>query len=136
MFSLFGEYGIGTFGKPAYEFVDFLADAKVGVWQILPLCPVDASGSPYSSGCSAAISPLYIDPEILRDKGLLTFDECEKEKIPFGRLNYSLLKERTKTLYKAFCRCDGVIPHFPQSVFLALLGGKSGANVRTVIRSA
>ena len=37
--SLPGAYGIGTMGKNAYRFVDFLESAGQAYWQILPLTP-------------------------------------------------------------------------------------------------
>ena len=37
--SLPGPYGIGTFGKKAYEFVDNLVKARQKYWQVLPLGP-------------------------------------------------------------------------------------------------
>ena len=37
--SLPSPYGIGTMGKAAYEFADFLKDAGQAYWQLLPVCP-------------------------------------------------------------------------------------------------
>ena len=37
--SLPGPYGVGTMGKNAYHFVDFLDKAGQSCWQILPLTP-------------------------------------------------------------------------------------------------
>ena len=50
--SLPGPYGLGTMGKAAYDFVDFLAAAGQSLWQILPLTPTGYGDSPYQS-CSA-----------------------------------------------------------------------------------
>ena len=47
--SLPGPYGLGTMGKAAYDFVDFLAAAGQNLWQILPLTPAGSGGSPYQS---------------------------------------------------------------------------------------
>ena len=49
VFSLPGKYGIGTFGKEAYDFIDFLSDAGQKYWQVLPMGPTDCGNSPYSS---------------------------------------------------------------------------------------
>lgn len=49
MSSLPGNYGIGTMGKNAYKFVDFLRDSGQKYWQLLPLCPTSYGDSPYSS---------------------------------------------------------------------------------------
>ena len=65
-------YGIGTFGKAAYKFVDFLKSAGQRYWQLLPLNPIDSAGSPYSSVSTFAGNPYYIDPDILIEQGLVT----------------------------------------------------------------
>ena len=127
LFSLYGDYGIGNFGSSAYEFVDFLSSAGVGVWQILPLCPIDSSGSPYSSSCSSAFSPLYIDPERLMEKGLLSFEECLEARLPQGRVNYRALRGRTKLLKRAYSRLKTDVPHVDHSVFSALKEHYGGA---------
>ena len=49
VFSLPGPFGIGTLGKEAFAFVDFLADAKQTYWQILPIGPTGYGDSPYQS---------------------------------------------------------------------------------------
>jgi len=67
--SLPGPYGIGTLGVHAYRFVDFLARAGQSLWQMLPLGPVGASASPYSSFCSAAGNPLLISLGQLERQG-------------------------------------------------------------------
>ncbi|MBQ5357127.1 MAG: 4-alpha-glucanotransferase, partial [Oscillospiraceae bacterium] len=65
--SLPGPYGIGTMGKNAYEFVDFLKKSGQKVWQILPLSPTGYGDSPYQS-CSAFAGNHYlIDLETLMD---------------------------------------------------------------------
>ena len=52
--SLPSDYGIGSFGREAFRFVDFLKKTRQKYWQILPLCPVGKGNSPYSSVCSFA----------------------------------------------------------------------------------
>lgn len=47
--SLPSNYGIGTFGKSAYEFVDFLVETRQTFWQILPLTTTAFGDSPYKS---------------------------------------------------------------------------------------
>jgi 4-alpha-glucanotransferase len=63
--------GIGDFGPAAYEFVDFLAASRQGLWQVLPLNPPANGTSPYSSTSAFAGDPLLISVERLRDQGLL-----------------------------------------------------------------
>lgn len=69
MSSLPGNYGIGTMGKSAYKFVDFLRDSGQKYWQLLPLCPTSYGDSPYSSFSTFAGNPYLIDLDLLcRDK--------------------------------------------------------------------
>ncbi|MBE6779969.1 MAG: 4-alpha-glucanotransferase [Ruminococcaceae bacterium] len=75
IFSLASEGGIGTFGKEAYRFVDFLKAAKQSYWQILPLTPTGHGDSPYSSFSAFAGNPYFIDLEVLIDEKLLTKKE-------------------------------------------------------------
>lgn len=70
--SLPGPYGIGCFGKAAYQFVDFLAAAGQHIWQILPLSPTGYGDSPYQSCSAFAGNPYFIDLEDLAAQGLLT----------------------------------------------------------------
>jgi 4-alpha-glucanotransferase len=63
--------GIGDFGPAAYAFADFLASAKQGLWQVLPLGPLGFGDSPYSSTSAFAGNPLLISLERLADRGWL-----------------------------------------------------------------
>ena len=69
--SLPSPYGIGTLGKAAYEFVDFLAEAKQSWWQILPVGPTSYGDSPYQSFSTYAGNPYFIDLDLLIADGLL-----------------------------------------------------------------
>ncbi len=73
--SLPSPYGIGTMGKAAYEFVDFLAAAKQRWWQILPLSPTGFGDSPYQSVSVFAGNPYFIDLDLLIGDGLLRQEE-------------------------------------------------------------
>ena len=75
--SIPSKYGIGTFSKEAYEFVDFLEKAGQKLWQILPLGPTGYGDSPYQSFSTFAGNPYYIDLEEFIEKGFLTEEECE-----------------------------------------------------------
>lgn len=75
--SLPSPYGIGTFSREAYEFVDFLAAAGQTYWQILPLGPTGYGDSPYQSFSTFAGNPYFIDLETLIQEGLLTKEECD-----------------------------------------------------------
>jgi 4-alpha-glucanotransferase len=63
--------GIGDFGTAAYEFLDFLAAARQGLWQVLPLGPPAFGNSPYSSVSAFAGNPLFVSLERLAEHGWL-----------------------------------------------------------------
>ena len=75
IFSLPSPYGIGTFGKAAYDFADFLKASGQTYWQLLPLGPTSHGDSPYQSFSTYAGNPYFIDLDILIDDGLLTKQE-------------------------------------------------------------
>ena len=109
VFSLPGPFGIGTLGKEAFAFVDFLADAKQTYWQILPIGPTGYGDSPYQSFSAFAGNPYFISLDALVEEGVLTADECKKAN--FGRkaddINYSrLYTERGRLLRLAYSRSD------------------------------
>lgn len=69
--SLPSPYGIGTFGKSAYEFVENLVCARQKYWQVLPLGPTSYGDSPYASFSAFAGNPYFIDLDLLIEEGLL-----------------------------------------------------------------
>lgn len=73
--SLPSSYGIGSFGEAARDWLRFLHEAGQKYWQILPLCPTGWGDSPYQSFSAFAISPYYIDLQLLIDWGLLLKEE-------------------------------------------------------------
>ena len=93
IFSLPSPYGIGTIGKAARDFVDFLADAGQSWWQVLPLSQTSYGDSPYQSPSVFAGNPYFIDLDMLIDDGMLTRDEVESvdwggdpERVDYGKL--------------------------------------------------
>lgn len=107
IFSLPGEYGIGTFSEEAYAFVDFLARAKQKYWQILPLGPTGYGDSPYQPFSTFAGNPYFIDLKKLIKEELLTEEECDS--CDFGsdplQIDYEkMYRNRFKLLKKAFQR--------------------------------
>ena len=76
--SLPSKYGIGTFSKEAYEFIDQLWEAGQNYWQILPLGPTGYGDSPYQSFSAFAGNPYFIDLDQLKEEGLLTEEECQE----------------------------------------------------------
>ncbi len=69
--------GIGDFGPAAYEFVDFLAAAKQGFWQVLPLGPLGYGNSPYSATSAFAGNPLLISLERLAEHGWISASQIQ-----------------------------------------------------------
>jgi len=67
--SLPGGAGIGSLGKSAYAFIDFLEKAGMKVWQVLPLGPTGYGDSPYQSFSTFALNPLLIDFDDLVERG-------------------------------------------------------------------
>src|SRR5260370_16494303 len=72
--------GIGDFVPAAYRFIDFLASARQGVWQVLPLGPVGYGNSPYSSTSAFAGNPLLISLERLAEHGWIDKAKIAKAK--------------------------------------------------------
>ena len=101
-----GPYGIGTMGRHAMEFVDFLHAAGQSYWQILPLVPTGDGNSPYMSPSSAAGNPWLIDPEWLAGMGLLTPSELKSAECANpDRADFAFLAQtRLPLLKKAFAR--------------------------------
>ena len=105
--SLPGGYGIGSLGKPARDFVDFLAGAGQTIWQILPVGPTGFADSPYQSCSAFAGNPYFIDLDLLAADGLLT--QKDYANINWGsdaaKVDYSTLYEkRFAVLRKAYKR--------------------------------
>ena len=101
VFSLPGPFGIGTLGKEAFRFVDFLASARQTYWQILPIGPTGYGDSPYQSFSAFAGNPYFVDFRILAEQGLLTEDEVPAA-LPVGPIQYgALYNERPILLKKA-----------------------------------
>jgi len=116
--SLPGPYGIGTMGKSAYEFIDFLASSGQSYWQLLPLNPTGYGDSPYQSFSTFAGNPYLIDLEQLIREGLLTKEETEAVnwgENP-GRVDYhSLYENRGRILGLA---CSRFIPDADFALFV------------------
>ena len=92
--SLPNEYGIGSLGKEAYAFADFLEKSHVKYWQILPLVQTGYGDSPYQSVCCNSGNPYFIDLEALKEQGLLDDEELESAKMPAGEVDYATLHEK------------------------------------------
>ena len=101
---------IGTLGKGAYAFVDWLSRAGIKIWQVLPLLPTGYGDSPYQSFAADALNPYFIDLESLEIDGLLesaeyakyaTLENGESERrVDYGKL----FTEKIPLLKLAFSR--------------------------------
>ncbi|QIA08617.1 4-alpha-glucanotransferase [Draconibacterium halophilum] len=104
--SLPGQEGVGTLGKEAYDFVDFLEENGQKLWQILPLGPVGAGNSPYQCYSAFAGNPMLIDLELLLEEDLLKRDDLnamprfKKTKVEFGKVS----TWKNSLLQKAFAQ--------------------------------
>jgi len=99
--SLPGEQGVGDFGSVAYEFIDLIKEAKINIWQVLPLNPVGYGNSPYQSECGEAIDPIYISLAMLEKedyiKGVKPFNQDSV------RVDYDAVRKyKDKYLREAF----------------------------------
>lgn len=105
VFSLPSDYGIGTLGKEAYRFIDFLERSGQKYWQVLPMGPTSYGDSPYQSFSTFAGNPYFIDLDMLNEQGLL--EKSDYENVDFGsdavKIDYAVIFEnRFKVLRKAF----------------------------------
>lgn len=118
--SLPSPYGIGTLGRAAYDFADFLERTSQHVWQVLPLSPTGFGDSPYQSFSSFAGNPYFIDLDMLCDDGLLSLGDYDglnwgsdparvdygaiyNNRFPVLRLACAKLTERPVGDFEAFC---------------------------------
>lgn len=136
LFSLPTEYGIGTMGRDARDFVDFLVAAGVSIWETMPINHTDPTGSPHSAVSAFAGNPLLIDLQPFCDQGRLTKKQLAKTdwgkdrakvnyaKVTQGkyealRLVYSQMSPEEGEQFEEFCaRNDWWLENY--AVFVAL----------------
>ena len=121
IYALPSPYGIGTLGKAAFDFVDFLVRAGQKYWKVLPVGPTSYGDSPYQSYSSFAGNPYFIDLDKLCDEGLLNREELKtiywcytpeyvdydviyKERYPVLRKAFKNSKHSQTDEYKEFCK--------------------------------
>ena len=124
IFSLPSPFGVGTLGRQAREFADFLAQAGQSYWQILPIGPTGYGDSPYQSFSSRAGNPYFIDLDELEKQGLLEREEYAslpwgddpervdyqalyRLRLPVLRLACDRLLSRRSAGFARFCRAHG-----------------------------
>ncbi len=96
--------GIGDFGPAAYEFVDFLAAGRQGLWQVLPLGPPANGNSPYSSTSAFAGNPLLISLERLAERGWIEPSHLAELPSPAGTIDYESVYQHKLPLIVAAAR--------------------------------
>ena len=134
--SLPSPHGVGTMGKAAYDFVDFLAAARQTYWQVLPLGHTGFGDSPYQCFSAAAGNPYLIDLDLLVEGGLLTAaevragdfeaspDEADFEQLadtrwPLFRKAYRRADDALRARIAAFCEENAAwLPDY--ALFMAL----------------
>ena len=105
--SLPSPYGIGSMGKAAYDFIDFLRAAKQTYWQILPINPPGYGDSPYQAFSTFAGNPYLIDLDALVKDGYLLQEELDR--IDWGsradQVDFSkMYDQRLRVLHLAWSR--------------------------------
>jgi 4-alpha-glucanotransferase len=86
--SLPGPFGIGDLGPSARRFVDFLADAGQGLWQMLPLGPTGYRDSPYQCTSAFAGNPLIISPQLLLEAGWIQVADLDPPEFPLDQVDF------------------------------------------------
>lgn len=152
--SLPSPHGIGSMGKPARDFVDFLDKAGQAYWQILPVCPTSYGDSPYQSFSTFAGNPYFIDLDELCKAGYLKRKEyagidweSEPDRVNYEALynkRYVVLRKAAERFlenpedgYKEFCH-DNKSWIYDYALFMALKdanGGNHGLNGMNLLRN-
>ncbi len=123
--SLPSPHGIGTLGKGAYDFVDWLHSAGMKIWQVLPLLPTGYGDSPYQSFASDALNYYFIDFNLLEEEGLLQKSDYEsivwsedERRVDYGRQFWHKIAVLKKA-FENFNRLDETWQDFLQRGFYA-----------------
>ena len=110
VFALPSDYGIGSLGKDAAEFIDFLAAANIRVWETMSVCHTDGSHSPFRALCARAGNPLLLDLAPFVEKGVVTGRELSRMDWgrDRGRVNYSkVAAAKLAVLERVYTAADG-----------------------------
>jgi 4-alpha-glucanotransferase len=110
--SLPGPFGIGDIGPAAFQFLDWMRDAGLAYWQVLPLGPTSFGDSPYQCFSAFAGNPLLVSPELLVRDGLLSKKDIEPPAFQYSPIDYGWvihwkreLMERAFYNFKALPEC-------------------------------
>jgi 4-alpha-glucanotransferase len=108
--SLPGSYGIGDIGPQAHRWIDFLAGAGCGLWQVLPLGPTGYADSPYQCFSAFAGNPYLISPDaLLKDDLLHPDDVYDRPLFPDDHVDYGeVIPWKLGVLDRSFIRFQHV----------------------------
>ena len=139
--SLPGRDGIGSLGREAYEFADFLHEAGMSIWQVLPMGPTGYGESPYQSTSVYAGNPLLISLEKMEEDGLFSrpagedyvpqnpeqvdYEKVRSHKMKLLRLAFAQSESKVKAQLDSFAKENPWVREF--ALFTALkqhFGGK------------
>ena len=100
-------YGIGSMGRTAREFLQFLHQSGQHWWQLLPAGHTGYGDSPYQAFSAFAGNPYWIDLEALAADGLLTTMDLQKARNHTETVDYGWLAQtRIPLLRKAYLRIE------------------------------
>ena len=120
--SLPGPYYCGDLGKAAFKFAESLDAGGQSWWQMLPVNPIGLGNSPYTTTCSFAGEPLYIDLEDLVKDGLLKKSEIvAPQTVSPNRISYRKARRyrepRLKAAFERFTAGHGDLKSSPFNQF-------------------
>jgi len=98
--SLPGDEGIGSMGKDAFQFVDFLVQTKQKIWQILPLGPVGYGNSPYQCYSAFAGNPMFIDVQKLVDDRLISKEAITEHHFKSKKVEFEKVEEWKMSMFR------------------------------------
>lgn len=100
--SLPGRFGIGDLGPAAFALLDWMKEAGLTVWQVLPLGPTGFEHSPYNCFSAFAGNPLLVSPEQLLADGLVTAEEVAPgETAPGASVDFAAVERFKGPLLRA-----------------------------------
>lgn len=111
--SLPGPDGIGDLGPEAYQWVNFLKECGIGLWQVLPLNPTGYGDSPYQSFSAFAGNPYLISPALLLEDDLLTAEDLlDRPDFPDDHVEYGdVINWKVTLLDRAYQRFQEIDNH-------------------------
>ena len=110
--SLPGRFGIGDLGGAAVEWIDFMAQSRQSLWQVLPLSPTGYADSPYAALSAFGLNPLLISLEKLVEDGHLDPEDLDDTpSFPSHRVDYG-----AAIAFKAPTRSPGPPPEEPTTL--------------------